>query len=179
MGFPVRRGDGEITDEEEEWRNEGVGRRLAPQITDYIREREREMMEQDRSDEMDEALSDLDGTWSQLETRESVGRPRQKREWERESHPLARQDPMILPDVSLLEKIGKNWFLNDQIPRPDVGRGYGGVVLYTTSAASYIILHPRGFIYNTHPTYSVYTGGGGVVLYMKLRGWILKTPKET
>ena len=53
MGFPVRRGDGEITDEEEEWRNEGVGRWLAPQITDYIRERELETMEQGWSDEMD------------------------------------------------------------------------------------------------------------------------------
>ena len=58
MGFPVRRGDGEIKDEEEEWRKEGVGRWLAPQITDYIRKRQRETMEQDRSDEMDEALSD-------------------------------------------------------------------------------------------------------------------------
>ena len=38
MGFPVRRGDGEITDEEEDWRNEGVGRWLATQVTDFIRE---------------------------------------------------------------------------------------------------------------------------------------------
>ena len=124
MGFPVRRGDGEIKDEEEEWRKEGVGRWLAPQITDYIRERQRETMEQDRSDEMDEALSDLDGTWSRLETRESGEKPRRKREWERESHPLAKQDPTILPDVSLQERMGKNWFLNEQMPRSGVGRGY-------------------------------------------------------
>ena len=68
------------------WRNEGVG------LEDGWRHRSRisfegvnEMMKQDWSDEMDEELSDLDGTWSRLETGEPGVRLRQKREWERES----------------------------------------------------------------------------------------------
>jgi len=81
-------------------------------------------MEQDRTDEMDEALNDLDGSWSRLETGEPGVRLRQTRDWERESQPLAKQDPTILPEVSLPERMGRNWFLNEQIPRSDVDRGY-------------------------------------------------------
>ena len=123
MGFAVEREEDELGAEEDLAAQIPTSRYLAPQISAFI-QRLREQGTTTMPADIWEALEALEDTWGRGDEETQVdGRPR-KRRWEKPSCPLAMQDPRYLPEVSLSQQLGKNWFLNEGLPRTNTGAGY-------------------------------------------------------
>jgi len=45
-------------------------------------------------------------------------------EWESPSASLIEQDPDVVPDVDIAAQVGKDFFLDEKIPRHESGQGY-------------------------------------------------------
>jgi hypothetical protein len=51
-----------------------------------------------------------------------------EQEWESPSASLIEQDPEVVPDVDIAAQVGKDFFLDEKIPRHELGQGYVRVV---------------------------------------------------
>ena len=51
-----------------------------------------------------------------------------EQEWESPSASLIEQDPEVVPDVDIAAQVGKDFFLDEKIPRHESGQGYVRVV---------------------------------------------------
>ena len=51
-----------------------------------------------------------------------------EQEWESPSASLIEQDPAVIPDVDIAAQVGKDFFLDEKIPRHESGQGYVRVV---------------------------------------------------
>ena len=52
-----------------------------------------------------------------------------EQEWESPSASLIEQDPEVVPDVvNIAAQVGKDFFLDEKIPRHELGQGYVRVV---------------------------------------------------
>ena len=54
-----------------------------------------------------------------------------EQEWESPSASLIEQDPEVVPDVDIATQVGKDFFLDDKIPRHESGQGYVRVVQHS------------------------------------------------
>jgi len=137
MGFPLRpTGEGEHEERAEDLdsnqrvRDHLVAYHLAPAITDFISDENRECC----NNEIEQTLTLLDSEWSkEIEPlRQSsthnpfiVSNPsdekgpefmRRSMQWEAPSMPTAAYDPRLLREQEMLLEIGKDWFLDQKIP---------------------------------------------------------------
>jgi hypothetical protein len=46
-----------------------------------------------------------------------------EQEWESPSASLIEQDPEVVPDVDIAAQVGKDFFLDEKIPRHELGQG--------------------------------------------------------
>jgi hypothetical protein len=116
IGFAVRREDDELDADDEVEAREPTGRLLAPKISDFIRKYKARSEATGGPDDMWEALEELGAVWGQeADAGEEIKCARRK-VWEMPSRPLAMQDPRYLPEVSLTQQLGRNWFLNEEMP---------------------------------------------------------------
>ena len=111
---------------------------LAPIITDFIRNTERELYDE----KLEDALEMLDLEWSKgddIKTQcnrlnksrlhrgnafntNGPARAKQRMQWEAPPKPLAVDDPVLLPEREVHAEIGINWFLDQEILlHPKVG----------------------------------------------------------
>jgi hypothetical protein len=51
-----------------------------------------------------------------------------EREWESQSASLIEKDPEVVPDVDIAAQVGRDFFLDEKIPRHASGQGYVRVV---------------------------------------------------
>ena len=125
IGFAVRREVDEVDGEEETEARIPTGRFLAPQISAFIRKRQTESDSMEEPDDLWEALDELEAAWGRdMEAADGEVKSARRKAWEGPSCPLAMQDPRYLPEVSLGQRLGENWFLNEDMPRSTTGAGY-------------------------------------------------------
>jgi len=106
---------------------------LAPIITDFIRNKKRELYDE----EVEDALEMLDFEWSKdddiktqcnrlnispldrgnASNKNGPARVKGQMQWEAPSKPLAIDDPLLLPEREVHAEIGINWFLDQKIPK--------------------------------------------------------------
>ena len=126
-------------------------RQLAPTISTFIRDQwESKEMENvdDESRQLLEEAMELDHTWGVWEEekepidvhRKWIRQPSQsgndmihhvevhashrEQEWESPSASLIEQDPEVVPDVDIAAQVVKDFFLDEKIPRHELGQGY-------------------------------------------------------
>ena len=123
MGFAVEREEDELGAEEDLAAQIPTSRYLEPQNSAFI-QRLRVQGTTTMPADIWEALEDLEDTWGRGDEEAREDKRLRKRVWEKSSCPLAMQDPRYLPEVGLPQQLGKNWFLNDELPRTNTGAGY-------------------------------------------------------
>ena len=57
-----------------------------------------------------------------------------EKEWESPSASLMEKDPEVVPDVDITAQVGRDFFLDEKIPRHESGQGYVKVI----GALSYV-----------------------------------------
>jgi hypothetical protein len=155
MGWALTREENEIVNEKDEREGKPVARQLAPMISKFVRAQwESEGMENaddERRQLLEEAM-ELDHIWGVWEGEKEptdvhqkwIRQPSQsgndmrhhvrvhashrEQEWESPSASLIEQDPEVIPDVDIAAQVGKDFFLDEKIPRHESGQGYVRVV---------------------------------------------------
>jgi ribonuclease HI len=155
MGWALTREENELVNEKDEREGKPVARQLAPMISKFIRAQwESEGMENvddERRQLLEEAM-ELDHIWGVWEGEKEptdvhqkwIRQPSQsgndmrhhvrvhashrEQEWESPSASLIEQDPEVIPDVDIAAQVGKDFFLDEKIPRHESGQGYVRVV---------------------------------------------------
>lgn len=153
MGWSLFTEQNEIRNARDELEGKITARSLAPVISTYIRGLGEEAISsasQERRAILMEArlLDQAWGIWDDQEVsggeEEEQARPmpegtneakqhamatitQRRREWESPSYSLVRQDPHLLPDSGLSPRVGRDFFLDEKIPRDVNGKGYVGV----------------------------------------------------
>jgi hypothetical protein len=155
MGWALTREENEIINERDEREGRQVARRLAPMISTFIRAQwesgELEDVDDERRQILEEA-AELDHSWGAWEgekelinvPREWIRQPSQsgndirhhveahashrEKEWESPSASLIEKDPEVVPDVDIAAHVGRDFFLDEKIPRHASGQGYVRVV---------------------------------------------------
>ena len=155
MGWALTREENEIINERDERKVRQVARRLAPMISAFIRAQvasgELEDVDDERRQILEEAveLDHIWGVWEGEEERTNVPRAwirqpshsgsdirhhvevhasHREREWESPSASLIVKDPEVVPDVDIAAHVGRDFFLDEKIPRHASGQGYVRVV---------------------------------------------------
>jgi hypothetical protein len=68
-----------------------------------------------------------------------------EKEWESPSASLIEKDPEVIPDVDIAAQVGRDFFLDEKIPRHESGQGYVKVlehsVMWKETAASKIFTY--------------------------------------
>ena len=68
-----------------------------------------------------------------------------EKEWESPSASLIEKDPEVVPDVDIAAQVGRDFFLDEKIPRHESGQGYVKVlehsVMWKETAASKIFTY--------------------------------------
>jgi hypothetical protein len=155
MGWALTREENEVVNEKDEREGKPVARQLAPMISTFIRgqweSEEMENVNDERRQILEEAM-ELDLTWGVWEEekeptnahRKWIRQPSQsgnnmrhhvevhashrEQGWESPSASLIEQDPEVVPDVDIAAQVGKDFFLDEKIPRHESGQGYVRVV---------------------------------------------------
>jgi hypothetical protein len=156
MGWALTREENEIINEKDEREGKPVARQLAPMIFTFIRAQwesgELEDVDDERKQILEEA-ADLDHIWGVWEVekeltnvpRKWIRQPSQSgndmrhhvevhashrdKEWESLSASLIEKDPEVVPDVDIVAShVGRDFFLDEKIPRHESGQGYVRVV---------------------------------------------------
>ena len=77
-----------------------------------------------------------------------------EKEWESPSASLIEKDPEVVPDVDIAAQVGRDFFLDEKIPRHESGQGYVKVVehsfIYVQRNGSLKILRHPPRIGNMH-----------------------------
>ena len=140
MGFPLRsefanenHGEAESSKQCNDQRTDQTAFILAPIITDFIRNTQRELYDE----KLEDALEMLDLEWikddgtktqcNRLNTsplhrgnasnKNGPAWVRRRMQREVPSKPLAVDDPLLLPEREVHAEIGINWFLDQEIPK--------------------------------------------------------------
>jgi hypothetical protein len=156
MGWALTREENEVVNEKDEREGKPVARQLAPMISTFIRgqweSKEMENVDDERRKLREEAM-ELDYIWGvweeekepidvhrkwirQLSQSENdmrhhvqVHASHREQEWESPSASLIEQDPEVVPDVvNIAAQVGKDFFLDEKIPRHELGQGSVRVV---------------------------------------------------
>jgi hypothetical protein len=155
MGWALTREENELVNEKDEREGKPVARQLAPMISKFIRaqweSKEMENVDDERRQLLEEAM-ELDHIWGVWEGEKEptdvhqkwIRQPSQsgndmrhhvrvhashrEQEWESPSASLIEQDPEVIPDVDIAAQVGKDFFLDEKIPRHESGQGYVRVV---------------------------------------------------
>jgi hypothetical protein len=149
-----------------------VARQLAPIISTFIRAQwesgELEDVDDERRQILEEA-TELDHIWGVWEVekeptnvpRKWIRQPSQsgndmrhhvevhashrEKEWESPSASLIEKDPEVVPDVDIAAHVGRDFFLDEKIPRHESGQGYVRLVehsvMWKETAASKIFTY--------------------------------------
>jgi hypothetical protein len=172
MGWALTREENEVVNEKDEREGKPVARQLAPMISTFIRAKwesgELEDMEDEERLILEEAM-ELDHIWGAWEeekeptnasrkwVRQSsqskndmrhhveVHASHREKEWESPSASLIEKDPEVVPDVDIAAQVGRDFFLDEKIPRHESGQGYVKVlehsVMWKETAASKIFTY--------------------------------------
>jgi hypothetical protein len=155
MGWALTREENELVNEKDEREGKPVAQQLAPMISKFIRaqweSQEMENVDDERRQLLEEAM-ELDHIWGVWEGEKEPTDEHQKwirqpsqsgndmrhhvrvhashreQEWESPSASLIEQDPEVVPDVDIAAQVGKDFFLDEKIPRHELGQGYLRVV---------------------------------------------------
>jgi hypothetical protein len=155
MGWALTREENELVNEKDEREGKPVARQLAPMISKFIRAQWEskgvENVDDERRQLLEEAM-ELDHIWGVWEGEKEptdvhqkwIRQPSQsgndmrhhvrvhashrEQEWESPSASLIEQDPEVIPDVDIAAQVGKDFFLDEKIPRHESGQGYVRVV---------------------------------------------------
>jgi hypothetical protein len=155
MGWALTREENEIINEKDEREGRPVARQLASMISTRIRAQwesgELEDVDDERRQILEEA-SEFDHIWGVWEgekeltkvPREWIRQPSQsgndmrhhvevhashrEKEWESQSALLIEKDPAVVPDMDIAVHVGRDFFLDEKIPRHESGQGYVRVV---------------------------------------------------
>jgi hypothetical protein len=130
MGWALTREENEVVNEKDEREGKPVARQLAPMISTFIRAQwesgELEDVEDERRRILEEA-TELDHIWGV---------------W---GASLIEKDPEVVPDEDIAAQVGRDFFLDEQIPRHESGQGYVKVVehsvMWKETAASKIFTY--------------------------------------
>ncbi len=172
MGWALTREENEVVNQQDEREGKPVARQLAPMISAFIRAQwesgDLEDVEDERRRILEEAM-ELDHIWGIWEEEKGpinaphnwIKQPSQRgndmrhhvevhsshrvMEWESPSASLIEQDPDVVPDVDIAAQVGKDFFLDEKIPRHESGQGYVRVlehsVMWKDTAASKIFTY--------------------------------------
>jgi hypothetical protein len=172
MGWALTREANEIVSEKDEREGNPVARQLAPMISTFIRAQwesgELEDMEDEKRRILEE-LMELDHIWGVWEEEEEptnaphkwirqssqnrsdmrhhvqVHASHKEKDWESPSASLIEKDPEVVPDVDIAAQVGRDFFLDEKIPRHESGQGYVKVlehsVMWKETAASKIFTY--------------------------------------
>ena len=151
MGWALTREENEVVNQKDEREGKPVARQLAPMISAFIRAQwesgDLEDVEDEKRRILEEAM-ELDHIWGVWEEeKEPIKAPHKwikqssqsgndmrhhvevhashrVMEWESPSASLIEQDPDVVPDVDIAAQVGRDFFLDEKIPRHESGQGY-------------------------------------------------------
>ncbi len=168
MGWALTREENEIINEKNEREGRQVARQPAPMISTILRaqweSRELDDVDDERRQILEEA-AELDHIWGVWEgekeltnvPREWIRQPSQsgndiehhvevhashrEKVWESPSASLIEKDPEVVPDVDIAAHAGRNFFLDEEIPRQGYVRVVEHSVRWKETAASKIFTY--------------------------------------
>ena len=152
MGWALKREENEVVNEKDEREGKPVARQPAPMISKFIRaqweSKEMENVDDERRQLLEEAMEldhisgrrreslDVHRKWirqpsqsgNDMRHHVKVHASHREQEWESPSASLIEQDPEVVPDVNIAAQVGKDFFLDEKIPRHELGQRYVRVV---------------------------------------------------